>query len=1085
MEEYQYPLFFEAEYLTDREKEKIRRHFQKKRDSGGGDCGFIEKVGGKTYRICFKEKEDRERVLAKGKHTVCFPHGKLDLTVSATSSPQLPDQSHSSHLQGGKAKLLEKIFKLDIFLLYYLRDNTKAFKWLQKQLDAIGCNVHFDFDEEEAVVRGDVDKGPGGAFGAAEKWEQQVDRIFINLTERYLCHHVVEPSRVKQVMQERACVTDDVTVYSESGYAVVVGEVEAVKEKIAALGKSIPVRRELPVMVKEFKLVEEEFSREIFVHCPEVKVIRGAAGIILEGPDEGVKSGAAKLDELIKKIKEKRVQLPKDLLTFMRTSGAASKYQARFQKTFRNPVSLDVGLDLVLSGLSSAALEQAEAAVLRELSVADEPLQGAAAAPPDLNRVKEILIKAKNEANRVELRVDFSLSFIPGASGGPVSRVQLVGFTEHVNRLKELLHDYQMNQVSTQEVLNLSHPELVDCFDQILDMIGMKQTNVTLRASYLPQPCVLVSGSRCQVQQVHQALLLALASLTLDTLVLDGPGALRYFQGDGKLSKTLVEGSCQVLIREQQELPHRNTKGASKDSQKSSVLSFGTARRSTIRAPNTTAVNNTTLKIRLGSLEDEQVRVLVAPMISKELTSTKIGKGLLKKGGPEMQKNFELMAKKGSFSAGSVMIVDAPSSLGCSKIFFIECLPWDGVTGLSVQALGNGLKSCLDLCVKQGWCSVALPVIGPGVALKYPLREAIQVLTDKIHQFGWSASCGSLSAVHVVIKPDNPASDECYHDVYSRLSLTMNQEGRATFSSFTSDLADVTITVGGGAKVQIVCGDITNETTDAVVNTTDFKDFQTSECKDILTVAGPQVEAELKNAKVSRGDVIKTRPGSFPCKAILHVCGERDADVIEQLVCRIIQLCESCGYKSVAIPAICAGVGGLDPALVAQTILRGVSTTASSGRLRSLANIRLVLIKIGVFLAFKQRAMQMFPSADISTGAAPVSPQPPPPARSIDPSILCTTSSIQQSTFTIVGRCRKDVDKAVANLKHLYQTQCTTQTFREEDLAGLTQEDVNSLKQMIDDLGVQVEQDQADQGLWAVRGLKDGVHQLMQRFNKS
>ena len=77
-----------------------------------------------------------------------------------------------------------------------------------------------------------------------------------------------------------------------------------------------------------------------------------------------------------------------------------------------------------------------------------------------------------------------------------------------------------------------------------------------------------------------------------------------------------------------------------------------------------------------------------------------------------------------------------------------------------LQALGNGLKSCMDLCVKQDWCSVALPVIGPGVALKYPLREAIQVLTDKIHQFGSSASRGSLSAIHVVIKPDNPDSDE-------------------------------------------------------------------------------------------------------------------------------------------------------------------------------------------------------------------------------------------------------------------------------------------------------------------------------------
>ncbi|KAM4537581.1 uncharacterized protein PAE49_021870 [Odontesthes bonariensis] len=1082
MEEYQYPMFFEAKDLTDREKEKIRRHFQKKRDSGGGDCGSIEKVGGKTYRICFKEKEDQERVLTKGEHTVCFPHGELHLTVRATCSPQGTDESHATHLQEGKAKVLEKTFKLDIFLLYYLRDNPKAFKWVQKQLDLIGCNVHLDFDEEEAVVRGDMEKGPGGAVGAAEKWEQQVDRIFMGLTERYLCHHVFEPSRVRKVMQDRSFVSDDVRVYTESGYAVVVGEVEAVKEKTAMLEETVPIRRELPVMEKQFKLVEEVFNREMFVHCPEVKVIRGADGIVLEGPDVEVKAAAEKLDELIKKIKEKRVQLPKDLLTFITTSGAVSKYQARFQQTFRNPVSLDVGSDLVLSSLSPAGLEEAEAAVLRELSVADEPLQGAAAAPPDLSPVKEILIRAKNQANREEFRVDFS--FTPAAGGGPVTKVQLVGFTEHVNRLRELLHDYQMNQASAQEVLNLSHPELVDCFDQLLEMIGMKQTNVTLRASHLPQPCVLVSGPRCHVQQTHRALMSALAGLTSDTLVLDGPGALRYFQGDGKVSRELVESSCQVLIREQQQAPSGNSKTAPIKSQKSSF-------RSTIRAPNTAAVNNTTLKIRLGSLEDEQVRVLVAPMISKELTSTKIGKGLLKKGGPEMQKNFELMAKKAASSPGSVMVVDAPSSLGCSKIFFIECRPWDGVRGRSVQALGNGLKSCLDLCVKQGWCSVALPVIGPGVALKYPLREAVQVLTDRIHQFGASASCGSVSTIHVVIKPDNPNSEECYHDVHSRLSLSMNQSGRAIFSSFTSDLADVTITVGGGAKVQIICGDITNETTDAVVNTTDFKGFQTSACKGILTVAGPQVETELKNANVSRGDVFKTRPGSFPCKAILHVSGERDADVVEQLVCRIMQLCESYGYESVAIPAICAGAGGLDPALVAQRVLRGVDTTASSGRLRTLTNIRLVLIKIHVFLAFKQRAMQMFPSADVSTGAAGVSPHPPPPVTNIDPSILCTTSSTQQSTFTIVGLCRKDVDKAIATLKSLYQAQCTTQSFREGDLAGLTQEDVSSLKQMMNHLGVQVEQveqvqeDRAGRGVWTVRGLKDGVYQVMRMINKS
>ena len=37
------------------------------------------------------------------------------------------------------------------------------------------------------------------------------------------------------------------------------------------------------------------------------------------------------------------------------------------------------------------------------------------------------------------------------------------------------------------------------------------------------------------------------------------------------------------------------------------------------------------------------------------------------------------------------------------------------------------------------------------------------------------------------------------------------------------------MTVGGGAKLQLVFGDITNETTDIVVNTTNFADFHRGE----------------------------------------------------------------------------------------------------------------------------------------------------------------------------------------------------------------------------------------------------------------
>ncbi|XP_031706813.1 protein mono-ADP-ribosyltransferase PARP14-like [Anarrhichthys ocellatus] len=929
----------------------------------------------------------------------------------------------------------------------------------------------------------------------AEKWEIQVDRVFIGLTESYLCYTVVEQKKLTILLQDLSFVTDDIKVYSESGYVVVVGEVEAVNERISILEKSLPTRKELPIAEKRFKLVEEEFCREMRAHCSKVKIHIGHAMITLDGPDMEVQSGATKLDELIKKVKEKRVKLCAALMDFITSSDVISKYKARFQQSLRSPVSLEAGSDLVLSSLSSNALDEAEVAMQRDLTVDDVPLQGAAAVPPDLNIVKDILNKVKNKANSPELRVN--VSFIPEVSGTATAKVRLVGYRENVNKLKEVLHDYQMNQVETQEMLNLPHPELLDCFHKFLSLIGMKQTKVTLKTSPLPHPCVLVSGPRCLVQETQQALISALASLMSDTLVLDGPGAQRpnLFPSSPNLfpsSPNIFASSPNIFPSSPNIFPSSTSHfPSSTNIFSSSTMSLAPQPISRLSSSTvgSIAVNQTSLEIRLGSLVDEQVNVLVVPMLNGQLTSTKIGECLLSKAGNAIKSKLVWMAANGSLVPGDVLQVGAPPSLGCTKLFFIECFPWDGVRGRSVQVLSDGLKRCLDLCVQQGLCSVAFPVIGSGIVLKYPLREAIQVLTDNIRQFGLTASSGSLSTIHIVIKPDYPDSEECYHEVHRHLSLNMNQGGQAIFRSLTSDLDDITMTVGCGVKLQLVFGDITNETTDAVVNTTDFIDFQKDGvCKDILTVAGPAVEAELRAAKWIRGDVFVSQSGSFPCSAIFHVCGEKDVVLIEQLVRGIIDYCETFEFKSVAIPAICAGVGGLDPGVVAGAILRGVMAATSSTPLQCLTNIRIVLIKIKVFLAFKEEAMQKFPTAVINRVSVPQVPrvqQQPPLSKSPDTSINFTSSASQQSVFWFLGLSRKDVDDAMTKVMDLYHTQCSTKTFEKEELAGLTQDNMKDLKQLVDTEGLYMQKDQSGRGTLTVSGLKDGVNMVMQMVNAS
>ncbi|XP_053272439.1 uncharacterized protein LOC128430415 [Pleuronectes platessa] len=411
----------------------------------------------------------------------------------------------------------------------------------------------------------------------------------------------------------------------------------------------------------------------------------------------------------------------------------------------------------------------------RNLSLKTVMLQGAAAVPPDLDQVKEMLIKAKNVANSGEIRVD--ISFIP--VGTTMMEVRLVGYSENVNQLEKVLCDYQTNQAPTQESLNLPIPELVYCLDEVLDLIGLKHTKVTLKTSTTPNPCVLLSGRRCHVDEVKQALISALTCLTSDTLVLDGPGPQQYFKADGKISKDLIQSSCQVLIREH---PGLNSPDVRISSPVPSLTPRPSDERSCLNPVENIAANQTNLQIKLGTLEDQQVNVLVVPMLHKQLTSTKVGKNLLTKAGSTMQSNFDAAAAKCTINPGDVLQVAGPPSLSCNKLFFIECLPWDGVRGRSEQALRKGLRRCLDLCVQQELSSVAFPVIGPGIVLGYPLCAAIEALTESIYQFGSSGFIGSLSNIYVVIKPDYPDS-ECYHAVYRSLSLNMNLGGQGKLDS--------------------------------------------------------------------------------------------------------------------------------------------------------------------------------------------------------------------------------------------------------------------------------------------------------------
>ncbi|XP_067101248.1 uncharacterized protein [Osmerus mordax] len=1006
--------------------------------------------------------------------------------IPDSTNPVQPPQPSSDDQQTPSSRKLKKVFIMDQYLLQYLRDCPKANEALKNQLSTLSSSVQLSPEIDEAVVNG----GTAGAESEVRDWAQKVKQIFDKVQNVYRPHYEVDPVRIKILMSNIAALeTEDVKVYlEEDAFAVGVGR--DVKEKLKMLEVKTQTRKDCPVSERRYYLVKEKLEKELRILSPGVKISQnGSNALLFEGPNQEVQLGLTKLEELLKEIKEKTFQLPKVKLDFMESSGSVSRYQARFKWSLLSPVALEIGSDLILSSLSSDALEEAATTVLNDLCWFTVPLEGASGLPPALDRLKEALRNAQAEANITSLRV--VVKYHHGFSRDPRTRVQLVGYSEEVGRLKEVLVDYQLNQAEVHESLPLPLLEMVDSFDKVKDLVGPKlNPGVKLTSSHSPVPSVKLSGPRCLVQKVLQDFSAILACMTCGKVVLDGQGALLYYLGEGKGNLEQVERFFQVVI-----LPQQDRQARSAAAIRAVSAASSTRGSSPHPAPTSSPLSQACLEVVLGSLEDQRVDALVVPMMKTQLHSTMIGK-CLENQFNNVSTSFELAAEQRFCTPGEVLEVKLTSFLVSRKVFFVECLPWDAAEGQSEKALRTGLSQVLDMCRQQGLSSVALPMIGPGIALKFPLREAVRILTEEIIKFGLSGSTVSILTIRIVVKPEYPDSDESFQNIHRILrSKMVNRRGKVVFRSLTSDLDTITLEVGK-VQVQLVFGDITNERTDVVVNSTDFVDLQSGVCKDILTIAGPEVQAELRSAHVTRGGLFESKPGRFPCKSILHVNGEKDATVIQCLVCYIMKTCEQKGHQSVAIPAICAGKDGLDPKVVADTILCGIKATVLSSPLQHLTLVRFVFIKINVFLAFKHSAEKLFPPANPSTAhlyqspISPISLQAPPPSSTgpdLSSHLPTSRSPESPSEFLVLGLCDNYVSKAGAEIKRVYQDQCSQYSFTREDLAGLTLAEVGELNRQVSSLNLTMElhcggegQGRSTQGGFTLYGPKDGVNKVVQ-----
>uniref|UniRef100_UPI003AB08C90 poly(ADP-ribose) polymerase family member 14-related sequence 1 n=1 Tax=Centroberyx gerrardi TaxID=166262 RepID=UPI003AB08C90 len=350
-----------------------------------------------------------------------------------------------------------------------------------------------------------------------------------------------------------------------------------------------------------------------------------------------------------------------------------------------------------------------------------------------------------------------------------------------------------------------------------------------------------------------------------------------------------------------------------------------------------------------GNIQDAATEVIVNT-VAEDLVLTRgaVSNAIFGVAGPKLQELVKEKQTNGNL--GDVIVTDA-CKLKSKKVFHAVAPHWDNGQGTAQKILNGIFKNCLGQAEDSGLTSITFPAIGTG-NLGFPKDLAASSMLDKILKFSSKRQPKHLKTVVVVLHPSDAQTIQAFTDEFKkRFSTTSGGPVPTTTTQTTGPFSKVTSTSGmhetkmGNVAVQVVTGDITKETTDVIVNSSN-NDFSLNAgvSKAILNAAGQAVQTECQTlgAQPNPG-MIMTQPGNLKCKKILHLVGQSDPNKINKAVKDALQMCVKDSYTSVSFPAIGTGQGNVQAGQVADAMLDAVVDVLSTPN--TLKTIRIVIFQ--------------------------------------------------------------------------------------------------------------------------------------------
>ncbi|XP_041856787.1 poly(ADP-ribose) polymerase family member 14-related sequence 1 isoform X2 [Melanotaenia boesemani] len=355
--------------------------------------------------------------------------------------------------------------------------------------------------------------------------------------------------------------------------------------------------------------------------------------------------------------------------------------------------------------------------------------------------------------------------------------------------------------------------------------------------------------------------------------------------------------------------------------------------------------------LKKGNIQAAKTDVIVNT-IAEDLILSKgaVSNAILGAAGSKLQQLVDNQNATGM--PGEVIVTDG-CKLKCKQVFHVIAPSWDNNQGTAEKTLRGIFQDCLGLAESTRVSSMSFPAVGTG-NLGFPKDLVASLMLDKILEFSSTKQPKHLKKVEIVLYPGDAQTIQEFSDEFMRRFSGTSGGSLATSSSKnTGPFFKVVSSSGmcetkmGNVTVQVATGDITQETTDVIVNSSNEKfTLKTGVSKAILDAAGQAVEATCRTLGLEPNQgMIMTQPGNLKCKKILHLVGKTDPVKINKVVKDALQMCIDNHYTSVSLPAIGTGQGNTQAKQVADSMLDAVSDVLSQNPSSSLTTIRIVIFQ--------------------------------------------------------------------------------------------------------------------------------------------